>query len=124
MHLPDHQRFKVGVSKVGARRVAVVGSGRSLVTVETLKVPNRFLAQLVEIAVLRLTDPWRILYPEYHHAGGYTEMWSDDGPTVDLALSRPGCHPHGHSPKSYGGPDGAGLGRLDRQPAASSPDRR
>ena len=85
VHLPDQQRFKVGLSRVGARRIAGVGAGRRLITVETIELPDRFQAELVEIAVLRLTDPWRILFPESHDAGGYTEMWSDDGPTVDLA---------------------------------------
>lgn len=85
VHLPEQGLFKVGLTRVGTRRLTELARGRELVSVETVTVDNRFEAQLVEIAALRLTDPWRQLIPLQHSAAGYTEMWSDQGPTVDLS---------------------------------------
>ena len=113
VHLPDRQRFKVGVSRVGANRLAALGAGRDVVTVDIIEAPSRFHAELVEIAVLRLTDPWRIRFPEHHDAGGYTEMWSDDGPTVDLAVVA-------HELSEVGGPT---LRAAAPPSGGSGPDR-
>src|SRR5689334_6661502 len=60
-------------------------AGRDAALVEQLKVPNRFVAEIVEVEVLGLVEPWHCLGDPTHLGSGYTERWSSTGPSVDLA---------------------------------------
>jgi hypothetical protein len=84
LHLPVDRRFKVGITGAGTNRLRMLGSGRDAVTVEQVLVPNRHLAEVVEADVLEAVEPWHELGNMAHAAGGYTEMWSDHGPSIDL----------------------------------------
>ncbi len=51
---------------------------------ERLQVANGYLAEIIEADVLRFTEEWHRLGDRHRPGGGYTEMWSDSGPSVDL----------------------------------------
>ncbi|MGB7980682.1 MAG: hypothetical protein WCF36_07800 [Candidatus Nanopelagicales bacterium] len=85
VHITREGQFKVGVTRVGARRLKALGVGRDAVLVETLEVPNRLVAEVVESDVLDMVEPWHCLGDQSRPVSGYTERWSEDGPDVDLA---------------------------------------
>lgn len=86
LHLVDEHQFKVGVSRGTAkgRRLGVLTAGREAVLVDRIEVTNRFVAEMVEVDVLTLVEPWHCLGDPWYPQSGYTERWSATGPTVDL----------------------------------------
>jgi hypothetical protein len=58
-------------------------SGTSALVVE-----HRGLAEIIEVEVLSAVGPWHVPGDRESSGGGYMELWSDRGPTVDLTASR------------------------------------
>lgn len=85
IHFPDEFRFKVGLTLVGSQRITHLTASRSSVVVDRVAVGNRFVAEMIEVDVLTAVEPWHELGDPHCRGGGYTEMWSDAGPSVDLA---------------------------------------
>ena len=82
LHFPAERCFKVGLTKAGTSRVAnFVAQGGRLI--QRISVENGPIAEIVEADVLGLTEDWHRLGDPYRSGGGYTEMWSDLGPTVE-----------------------------------------
>jgi hypothetical protein len=82
LHFPAEQRFKVGLARCASGRVAhFLRHGGVLV--DRITLADGFLAEIVEADVLSLTEEWHRLGDPYRSGGGYTEMWTDSGPTVD-----------------------------------------
>lgn len=83
IHFPDEACFKVGISRAGSERVdSFVRHGG--IVVDRVFVDSKPMAEILEAEVLALTDGWHRLGDRLRPGGGYTEMWADDGPTVDL----------------------------------------
>lgn len=83
LHFPAERCFKVGIARSGSGRVAgFLAKGGTLV--ERIEVASGLLAEIVEADVLILTEEWHRLGDRNRVGGGYTEMWSESGPTVDL----------------------------------------
>ena len=83
LHFPLERCFKVGLARVGSGRIAYFVRQGGIV-VDRVPVENGALAEILEADVLVLTEEWHRLGDRYRPGSGYTEMWSDDGPTVDL----------------------------------------
>lgn len=84
IHFPGESCFKVGLTKLASQRVDYF-SRRGGVVVDRVSVENRSLAEIIEVDVLTLVEDWHLLGDPHRRGSGYTEMWSDRGPTVDLA---------------------------------------
>lgn len=77
LHLPVHRQFKVGLARLGSKRVAPVGGANARV-VDRLTMANRWAALAVEHHVLELAwDAWE--RPDRFATGdkGETERWND-----------------------------------------------
>lgn len=85
IHFPDEHQYKVGLTLVGSRRIAHLTATRPSVVVDRVVVGSRFVAEMIEVDVLTAIEPWHELGDPHRKGGGYTEMWSDAGPSVDLA---------------------------------------
>lgn len=85
LHLPSEGLFKVGITRAGTDRIRMLSAGRDAVIVDQVEVPNRFIAEVAETNILETVEPWHELGNLKHPAGGYTEMWSDAGPSADLS---------------------------------------
>jgi len=83
LHFPAERCFKVGLARCGSGRIAGFVR-RGGVVVERVQVGNGPLAEVIEADVLALTEEWHRLGDRHRLGGGYTEMWSDSGPSVDL----------------------------------------
>lgn len=90
IHIEEQNSFKVGISSRSALRLHQFARWpQSVTVVDHLIVENRGLAEIIEVEVLSTVEPWHVLGDRESPGGGYTEMWSDRGPTVDLtAFSR------------------------------------
>lgn len=86
-HFPDEACFKVGITHAASHRIAFFAS-RSGILVERVSVENRAMAELVEADVLALVEEWHQLGATDRPGGGYTEMWRETGPSVDLESIR------------------------------------
>ena len=93
LQFPAEQRFKVRSARCGSGRVTHFLRHGGLL-MDRVQLADGFLAEIVEADVLSLTEEWHRLGDPHRSGGGYTEMWTDSGPTVDLntvaqlALSR------------------------------------
>lgn len=85
IHFPDERRYKIGLTLVGSQRIAHLTASRPSVVVDRVAVGSRFVAEMIEVDVLTAIEPWHELGDPHRKGGGYTEMWSDAGPSVDLA---------------------------------------
>lgn len=77
LHLPQFGQYKVGLTRVGSKRVSAVGGAASVV-VDRMTFPNRWAALVIEHHVLELAwDAWE--RPDRFASGdrGETERWSD-----------------------------------------------
>jgi hypothetical protein len=77
LHLPASGQFKVGLTRLGSKRLATVGGANALV-VDRITMANRWAALVVEHHVLELVwDAWK--QPDRFAAGdkGETERWND-----------------------------------------------
>jgi hypothetical protein len=83
LHFPQEACFKVGITHSTSQRVDFFTSHGGIV-VDRVTVENRALAELIEADVLVLVEDWHQLGHPKRPGGGYTEMWSHTGPTVDL----------------------------------------
>lgn len=89
IHIEEQNSFKVGISSRSALRVHQFARWpQSVTVVDHLVVENRGLAEIIEVEVLSAVEPWHVLGDRESPGGGYTEMWSDRGPTVDLTAFR------------------------------------
>lgn len=89
IHTDEQSTFKVGISSRSALRVHQFARWpQSVTVVDHLVVENRGLAEIIEVEALSAVEPWHVLGDRDIPGGGYTEMWSDQGPTVDLAAIR------------------------------------
>ena len=84
IHFPDERRYKIGLTLVGSQRIAHLTATRPSVVVDRIVVGSRFVAEMIEVDVLTAIQPWHELGDPHRKRGGYTEMWSDAGPSVDL----------------------------------------
>lgn len=85
IHFPDEHRYKVGLTLVGSHRIKHLMASRSSVVVDRVVVGNRIIAEMVEVDILTAIQPWHEFGDPTRKEGGYTELWSDDGPSIDLA---------------------------------------
>ena len=86
IHIEDQQRFKVGIGSRSGLRLQQFGRWVASVTgVDHLVVCSRGLAEIIELEVLATVEAWHVLGNRGGQGGGYTEMWSDRGPSVDLS---------------------------------------
>ena len=83
IHFPAEGCFKVGLSRSGTARIEDFVRHGGIV-VDRVFVSSRPLAELIEADILQSVEDWHRLGDRLRAGGGYTEMWSDDGPTVDL----------------------------------------
>ena len=83
IHFPEEHCFKVGLTLSASRRINGFTRHGGIV-VDRVAVDNRFVAEIIEAEVLALTEEWHRLGDRERPGSGYTEMWSEDGPTVDL----------------------------------------
>ena len=83
IHFPEEGCFKVGLTHSTSHRISLFSRHGGIV-VDRVAVDNKFLAEIVEVDVLDLTETWHQLGDRERPGSGYTEMWSDDGPTLDL----------------------------------------
>ena len=83
IHFPVEGCFKVGLSRSGTARIEDFVRHGGIV-VDRVSVSSRSLAELIEADILQSVEDWHRLGDRLRAGGGYTEMWSDDGPTVDL----------------------------------------
>ncbi|WP_194384365.1 DUF7662 domain-containing protein [Microbacterium luteum] len=77
LHLPASSQFKVGLTRIGSKRLAAVGGARAHV-VDRITMANRWAALVVEHHVLELAwDAWE--QPDRFATGdkGETERWND-----------------------------------------------
>ena len=83
LHFPSERCFKVGLTTSGSGRIdGFVRRGG--IVVQRVQVENGPFAEIVEADALALAEEWHRLGDRHRTGGGYTEMWSDSGPTVDL----------------------------------------
>ena len=86
LHLLDECQFNVGLTRADSnRRIRNLGCGRTASLVEDIETSNRLIAELVEVDVLKLVEPWHQLGDHSRTGRGYTERWRDGGPSIDLA---------------------------------------
>ena len=83
LHFPDAGLFKVGLTHARTVRVRRFLRGGGIL-VDQFAVANLYLAQIVEADALSAVEPWHQLASRSLPGSGYTEMWADSGPTVDL----------------------------------------
>ena len=83
IHFPKEGCFKVGLTHSTSHRINQFSRHGGIV-VDRVTVDNKFLAEIIEVDVLALTEDWHRLGDRERPGKGYTEMWSDRGPTVDL----------------------------------------
>ena len=83
IHFPTEGCFKVGLTHSTSHRINQFSRHGGIV-VDRVTVDNKFLAEIIEVDVLALTEDWHRLGDRERPGKGYTEMWSDRGPTVDL----------------------------------------
>ena len=83
LHFPGEQCFKVGLTTIDSSRISRF-LRHGAIEVQRVTVSSRPLAEVVEADVLFAVQAWHKLGEPDRFGGGYTEMWSDDGPTVDL----------------------------------------
>lgn len=89
IHIDEQRTFKVGISSRSALRVHQFARWpQSVTVVDHLVVENRGLAEIIEVEVLSAVEPWHVLGDRDIPGGGYTEMWSEQGPTVDLTAMK------------------------------------
>ncbi|WP_434970467.1 hypothetical protein [Microbacterium sp. bgisy207] len=77
LHLPQFAQYKVGLTRVGSKRISAVG-GAAAVVVDRMTLANRWAALVIEHHVLDLAwDAWE--RPDRFAFGdrGETERWSD-----------------------------------------------
>tara|TARA_R110002020_G_scaffold143653_5_gene316045 strand:+ start:4367 stop:5122 length:756 start_codon:yes stop_codon:yes gene_type:complete len=77
LHLPEKSQFKVGLTRVGSKRLVSVGGARAR-TMDRITMANRWAALVVEHHVLELAwDAWE--RPDRFASGdkGETERWND-----------------------------------------------
>jgi hypothetical protein len=83
LHFPAERCFKVGLTRSGSGRIeAFVRRGG--IVIQRVEVENGPLAEIVEADALTLAEEWHRPGDPHRAGGGYTEMWSDSGPTIDL----------------------------------------
>ena len=85
IHLIEREAFKIGISRRSSQPIRQLGrwSG-SVVLIDHVIVDNRCLAEMIEEDVVSAVEPWHQLGDPLAMGSGYTELWSDRGPTVDL----------------------------------------
>lgn len=77
LHLPRMKKFKVGLARIGTKRISAVG-GATATLVDRMTLANRWAALVIEHHVLELAwDAWE--QPDRFASGdqGETERWSD-----------------------------------------------
>lgn len=77
LHLPRLRKIKVGLARIGSKRIAAVG-GAAATVVDYMTLANRWAALVIEHHVLELAwDAWE--QPDRFASGdkGETERWSD-----------------------------------------------
>lgn len=83
IHFPEEGCFKVGLTHSESHRISHF-SRHGGILVDRVAVDCKALAEIIEADVLELTADWHRLGDRKRPGSGYTEMWSDEGPTVDL----------------------------------------
>lgn len=84
VHIPAENTLKVGIGCNLTASTRSICEQWMATLVDQVVVANRHFALIIEADVLDLVEEWHQLGDMGNPAGGFPEMWSADGPTVDL----------------------------------------